>query len=145
MGFFAKQFVLFSAIQCGYYFISIVAIIVSVISASYYLKVIRFLYSTSSIESDLNVKTNPIVALAAVSVSSNANTKKDEIVKSVKPLLPTGQSELKNNNNNNYESIITSSHSFLISTLTLSILFFVLKPSILLNSTQILSLSIFYF
>ena len=145
MGFFAKQFVLFSAIQSGYYFISIVAIIVSVISASYYLKVIRFLYSTSSIESDLNVKTNPIVALAAVSVSSNANTKKDEIVKSVKPLLPTGQSELKNNNNNNYESIITSSHSFLISTLTLSILFFVLKPSILLNSTQILSLSIFYF
>ena len=145
MGFFAKQFVLFSAIQSGYYFISIVAIIVSVISASYYLKVIRFLYSTSSIESDLNVKTNPIVALAAVSVSSNANTKKDEIVKSVKPLLPTGQSELKNTNNNNYESIITSSHSFLISTLTLSILFFVLKPSILLNSTQILSLSIFYF
>ena len=145
MGFFAKQFVLFSAIQSGYYFISIVAIIVSVISASYYLKVIRFLYSTSSIESDLNVKTNPIVALAAVSVSSNANTKKDEIVKSVKPLLPTGQSELKNNNNNNYESIITSSHSFLISTLTLSILFFVLKPSILLNSTQILSLYIFYF
>ena len=145
MGFFAKQFVLFSAIQSGYYFISIVAIIVSVISASYYLKVIRFLYSTSSIESDLNVKTNPIVALTAVSVSSNANTKKDEIVKSVKPLLPTGQSELKNNNNNNYESIITSSHSFLISTLTLSILFFVLKPSILLNSTQILSLSIFYF
>ena len=130
MGFFAKQFVLFSAIQSGYYFISIVAIVVSVISASYYLKVIRFLYSTATIESDLNVKTNPIV-------------KKDEIVKSVKTLLPAGQSELKNINN--YESIITSSHSFLISTLTLSILFFVLKPSILLNSTQILSLSIFYF
>ena len=132
MGFFAKQFVLFSAIQSGYYFISIVAIVVSVISASYYLKVIRFLYSTATIESDLNVKTNPIV-------------KKDEIVKSVKTLLPAGQYELKNNNINNYESIITSSHSFLISTLTLSILFFVLKPSILLNSTQLLSLSLFYY
>lgn len=134
MGFFAKQFVLFSAIQSGYYFISIVAIIVSVISASYYLKVIRYLYSTTTIESDLNVKTNPIV-------------KKDEIVKSVKSFTPAGQPELNTNNynNNNYESIITSSHSFLISTLTLSILFFVLKPSILLNSTQILSLSIFYF
>ena len=130
MGFFAKQFVLFSAIQSGYYFISIVAIVVSVISASYYLKVIRFLYSTATIESDLNVKTNPIV-------------KKDEIVKSVKTLLPAGQSELKNINN--YESIITSSHSFLISTLTLSILLFVLKPSILLNSTQLLSLSLFYY
>lgn len=38
LGFFSKQFVLYSAIQSGYYFMSIVAIIVSVISASYYLK-----------------------------------------------------------------------------------------------------------
>lgn len=128
MGFFAKQFVLFSAIQSGYYFISIVAIIVSVISVSYYLKVIRFLYSPANIESDLNVQTNPIVH-------------KDDNNKSVK----TEELKTKNYNINNYESIITSSHSFLISTLTLSILFFVLKPSILLNSTQILSLSIFYF
>ena len=51
-------------------------------------------------------------------------------------------------NNNKFGTepiIITSSHSFLISTLTLSILLFVLKPSILLNSTQLLSLSLFYY
>ena len=40
---------------------------------------------------------------------------------------------------------LTNYHSYLISTLTLSILLFVLKPSILLNSTQLLSLSLFNF
>ena len=39
---------------------------------------------------------------------------------------------------------ISNLHSFLISTLTLSILLFMLKPSLLLNSTQLLSLSLFY-
>src|SRR5580704_16055419 len=45
IGFFSKQFVLYSALQNGYYFISIVAIIVSVISASYYLKLIQIMTS----------------------------------------------------------------------------------------------------
>lgn len=44
IGFFAKQFVLYSAVQSGYFFISIVAILVSVISASYYLKIIKVLH-----------------------------------------------------------------------------------------------------
>lgn len=63
MGFFAKQFVLFSAIQSGYYFISIVGIIVSVISASYYLKIIRVLHSTPTTKTGLDVK-SPAPALA---------------------------------------------------------------------------------
>src|SRR5258708_5975423 len=42
IGFFSKQFVLYSAIQNGYYFMSIIAIIVSIISASYYLKIFYF-------------------------------------------------------------------------------------------------------
>jgi len=44
VGFFAKQMVLYSSIHTGYYFLSIVAILVSVISASYYLKIVRVLY-----------------------------------------------------------------------------------------------------
>lgn len=44
IGFFSKQFVLYSAINNGYFFISIIAILVSVISASYYLKIIRVLH-----------------------------------------------------------------------------------------------------
>jgi NADH-ubiquinone oxidoreductase chain 2 len=45
IGFFSKQFVLYSALQSGYYFISLIAIIVSVISASYYLKIIKVLHT----------------------------------------------------------------------------------------------------
>jgi len=45
IGFFSKQFVLYSAIQSGYYFMAIIAILVSVISASYYLKIIRILHT----------------------------------------------------------------------------------------------------
>lgn len=44
IGFFAKQMVLYSSTHAGYYFLSIVAILVSVISASYYLKIIKVMY-----------------------------------------------------------------------------------------------------
>jgi hypothetical protein len=44
---------------------------------------------------------------------------------------------------NQQELLLTNFHSFLISSLTLSILLFVIKPSIILNSTQLLSLSLY--
>ena len=81
-----------------YYFIGILAIIVSVIRASYYLKIIKVLHSES------------------------------------KEIVEVTESQ----------STLSSLHSFMISTLTLFILFFILKPSILLNSTQLLALSLFY-
>ena len=120
IGFFSKQFVLYSAVESGYYFISIVAIIVSVISASYYLKVIRVirvLHSNSELaDSEQNLLlTNPFNLNSSKFIASAGG------------------------------SMVTNFHSFLISTLTLSILIFVLKPSILLNSTQLLSLSLFYY
>ena len=115
LGFFSKQFVLYSAIQSGYYFMSIVGILVSVISASYYLKIIKVLHSEPE---NLNDNNNSIL-----------------------PASGHGQSL----NNSNSISTISSFHSYLISILTLSILLFILKPSILLNSTQLLSLSLFNF
>jgi NADH-ubiquinone oxidoreductase chain 2 len=48
IGFFAKQMVLYSSTHGGYYFLSIVAILVSVISASYYLKIIKVMYFDTS-------------------------------------------------------------------------------------------------
>nr|AUN44942.1 NADH dehydrogenase subunit 2 [Cyclocybe aegerita] len=108
IGFFSKQFVLYSALQNGYYFISILGIIVSVISASYYLKIIKILF-TESTESELN---------------------------SVSP------QEVNLNKSDNI--IITNTHSYLISILTLFILLFFIKPTIILNSTQLLSLSLFF-
>ena len=109
IGFFSKQFVLYSAIQNGYYFMSIIAIIVSIISASYYLKIIKILFTEEENTFDYNDKELKII----------------------------------NNLNSKSEIEISSTNSFIISTLTLSILLFVLKPSILLNSTTILSLSLF--
>jgi len=118
LGFFSKQFVLYSAIQSGYYFMSILAIIVSIISASYYLKIIKVLHAESTIQS--------VQALPAGDHGK------------VTPAI-AGEADISIISNNN----ISHFHSYLISTLTLSILFFILKPSILLNSTQLLSLSLF--
>jgi NADH-ubiquinone oxidoreductase chain 2 len=99
IGFFSKQFVLSSAIQNGYYFMAIIAILVSVISASYYLKIVRVLH-----------------------------TEIDDFNKN-------GQIKI--------DSSLTNIHSFFISILTTMILLFVLKPSIILSSIRILSLSMF--
>lgn len=127
IGFFSKQFVLYSAIQSGYYFMAIVAIIVSVISASYYLKIIRILHSEADSnisiiekDTDLSIKTSP------------AGFEENKVNQESVALGYAEESD-----------IITNFHSFLISTLTLTILLFVLKPSIILNSTQLLSLSLF--
>jgi NADH-ubiquinone oxidoreductase chain 2 len=103
IGFFSKQFVLYSALQNGYYFISLIAIIVSVISASYYLKIIKVLHT-----------------------------------------LPNTLPDCKVNDENEQRNALSNIHSFLISSLTLIILLFFIKPSIILNSTQLLSLSLFY-
>lgn len=105
IGFFSKQFVLLAAINSGYYFMSIVAILVSVISASYYLKIIRVLHTEEN-KNEINSKSS---------------------------IISTS------------ESVLSNLHSYIISILTLSILLFVLKPSIILNSIQLLSLSLFYF
>ena len=128
---------------------AIVAIIVSVISASYYLKIIRVLHSTPTTQSDLEV--SGLTSHPYGITSPAIRTPYQPTDPTVRGDAGDGGEEFKQINKSNFnnsacgESIITSSHSFLISTLTLSILLFVLKPSILLNSTQLLSLSLFYY
>jgi len=135
MGFFAKQFVLYSAIQNGYYFISIVAILVSVISASYYLKIIKVLH-TGEESSDVAA---PVVGTAA---GENIFEYSDNL--SGKAVNKTAEVKVLNNTTVPLAGI-SHFHSFTISTLTLTIILFVLKPSIILNSTQLLSLSLYNF
>jgi len=101
IGFFAKQQVLYSSIQNGYYFISFIAIITSVISASYYLKIIKVIHF--DLDSDKISLGNP----------------------------------------NNRIVPLQNSHVFVIATLTLVIILFIIKPLILLNSAQLLALSTF--
>jgi NADH-ubiquinone oxidoreductase chain 2 len=48
LGFFAKQQILYASINNGYFFLSIIAILTSVISAFYYIRIIRILHSDSS-------------------------------------------------------------------------------------------------
>lgn len=121
IGFFSKQFVLYSAVQNGYYFISIIAILVSVVSASYYLKIIKIIHTeteTSKLDEEQNNR--------FIIENYNYNP------------------EIKSNGSDKFEILLTNFHSFIISTLTLSILLFILKPSLILNSTQLLSLSLFF-
>jgi NADH-ubiquinone oxidoreductase chain 2 len=168
IGFFSKQLVLYSAIQNGYYFISIIAILVSVISASYYLKVIRVLHTeieetisdvneteTSSYKiNEKNINYTPLINLNnKIEELTKFKTKENQLYpESNKNLLLENINSITKNLNIintmknkdfNSESLLSNFHSFLISSLTLIILLFVLKPSIILNSTQLLSLSLF--
>jgi NADH-ubiquinone oxidoreductase chain 2 len=99
MGFFAKYAVLYTAIHNGYYFITLVAILASVVSAAYYLRVVRVLYF-------------------------------DDAVAGTSSQTP---------------GVLTSTHSYVIAVLTVFILLFVLQPSIILNSTQLMAISIYGF
>ena len=99
MGFFAKYAVLYTAIHNGYYFISLVGILTSVVSAAYYLRVVRVLYFDN----------------------------------------PTNTAEVQESSS----QVITSTHSYLIAVLTAIIVLFVLQPSLILNSTQLMAMSIY--
>jgi len=112
IGFFSKFFVLYSAIESGYYFIAFIAILVSVVSASYYLKIIKVLLFP---------------------IKEETNHLKTE--------LEFNSQEIKEKG----EILLTNFHSFVISTLTLFILLFIFKPSLILNITQLISLSLFNF
>ena len=118
IGFFSKQFVLFSSIENGYNFLSIIAILVSVISASYYLRLIKITFFDSLISTESKTE------------------KKFDILSNYKKLN-------KQKWNYSFFANISMIHSYIIAILTFLILFFFLDPSILLNGTQLISLTIF--
>lgn len=129
IGFFAKQAVLYSAVQSGYNFISFVAILVSVISASYYLKIIKVL-----LDEDINKINN--------SKKIKIQVFKEEGLKNLEYLKGY---QIEESLIGKHWNLLSSLHCLLISTLTLTILMFILKPALILNSTKLLSLSLFNF
>lgn len=144
IGFFGKQSVLLSAIGNGYYFMTVLAIIVSVISASYYLKIIKEIQTKNlskitvldNIEEESNFLDNSERTSNISNISINIINPKE---KSENLLINLKRQERE------YSYIkLSNSHSFIISSLTLIILFFVLKPSILLNSAMLCTLNYFY-
>ena len=121
IGFFGKQMILSAALDNGYVFITLVAILTSVISAVYYLFVIKSIFFEEN-----NQKINP-----------NFN--------SLNTLIYIGDEE-KNRiiNFNSKNIVISSSLTNVISMFTLIILLFILFPKEWLNITSILSSIIFY-
>jgi NADH-ubiquinone oxidoreductase chain 2 len=124
IGFFGKQMVLYSATHSGYYFLSIVAIIVSVISASYYLKIVRVIhFDSADVTTTVTNSTSVEASKSALSSSSLYRPFEEK----------------------NTKSNLTDVHSFAIARLTLGITLFVFKPSIILNSTSLLALTLFQY
>jgi NADH-ubiquinone oxidoreductase chain 2 len=151
IGFFSKQFVLYAAIQNGFYLTAILAIFVSVISASYYLKIVKLLISENETETDTeseNEIESEKFSLNLTSPSISANKDNVLSLSGIQELLPsiTDLNFVKGVKEKENKDIIelTNVHSFIISTLTLILLLFFIKPSLILNSTQLLSLSLFY-
>jgi NADH-ubiquinone oxidoreductase chain 2 len=177
LGFFAKQQVLYAATQSGYFFLSIVAILVSVISASYYLQIIKVIHFPSELKvsrdedvdfngrgvftskqkntANLNNYLNILYGLSSKKIPSierNGHSSDVGLNASGTQLdngkLNTESSRLGTNKDdilmptNNFVPI-TNIHSMTISTLTLTILLFILNPSLILNSSHLMALTIF--
>ena len=103
IGFFAKQMVLSAALDSGYVFLSLVAILTSVIGGVYYLNVIKEIFFFSS-----DLKINPL--LENLNFNGNIYNKKN-LIKSV---------------TYNYKNIVmSSSMTITISIITLVILLFI--------------------
>jgi NADH-ubiquinone oxidoreductase chain 2 len=103
IGFFAKQIVLSAALNNGYVFISLIAIITSVISAVYYLAIIKQIFFNKP-EYEIN---SSIDKLSSPCVVNNESTHRNIKVNNI---------------------IISSSLSVVISVLTLIMLLFIFTP-----------------
>jgi len=123
IGFFAKQMILSSALDNGYIFITLIAILASVISAYYYLALVKqiFFHKTDYV-------LNPVLE----NINLNAS-----IVNKTNP------SHSQDININAHNIRLSSSLTTTISVLTLIILFFILIPQEWLNMANILALILF--
>ena len=120
-GFFAKQMVLSSALDSGYVFMALVAILTSVISACYYLAVVKQIFFDKS-----DYIINPVIENISLKANIVRNTQINENI---------------NINANNIT--LSSSLTSVISVLTLIILLFIFIPQEWLSMANILALILF--
>jgi NADH-ubiquinone oxidoreductase chain 2 len=121
IGFFAKQMVLSAAIDSGYIFLALVAILTSVISAVYYLNIIRQVFFDKS-----DYKINPELE----NINLHGNIIKNNVF--IQEVI------FKTNNIK-----LSSSLTITISVLTLIILLFIFIPQEWLSMANILALILF--
>ena len=123
IGFFAKQMVLSSALDNGYVFMSLVAIVTSVISAYYYLTLVKqIFFEKSGYSLNPQIK-NMILKSDVINVISN-RTIENVVIR-------------------NYNIKLSSYYSVTISILTIVMLFFILNSQEWLSVANILSLILF--
>ena len=124
VGFFAKQAVLLAAVKNGFLFLSLIAIITSVISAAYYLRVIKVMLFDSIEKTNLSHDRLEDIQL---------NNKDENLLKFKSTFI-----------DRSFKGEMSNSLSFSISILTILTIVFVLKPLLILNSAHIMALSLFY-
>ena len=129
-GFFAKQMVLSAALDSGYVFLALIAILTSVVSAVYYLGVIKQVaFDSNSYERDLNLHGPCCVSHAE---HHHTNTK-----------ILQGDNESKAQTAAVEEIVLSFSLTVTISILTLVLLTFLFTPQESLSMTSILALTLF--
>jgi NADH-ubiquinone oxidoreductase chain 2 len=136
IGFFGKQMVLSSALDNGYIFMSLVAIITSVIGAVYYLVIIKQIFFYKA-EYKLNESEENLTGYI-VSKDKLYNLKSEDMLNvSTNSSSVLNTKEIKFNVNN----IVLSSYlTIIISIITLIMLLFIFIPSELYNLITILTL-----
>ena len=118
MGFFAKQMVLSAALDSGYVFLTLIAILTSVVSAVYYLNIIEQIFFETP-----DYKPNPVL--------ENKNL---EII------LLKGDTFVNKIKMTRSNIILSSTLSITISIITFILILFILIPEEVLNVTNVLSL-----
>jgi len=126
IGFFAKQMVLSAALDSGYVFITLIAILTSVISAVYYLGVVKQIFFEKA-----DYKVNPAYEN---DVNFSGITEKND--NNHKPIMEKTTYTLRN-------IVLSNSLTVTISTLSLLLLLFVFTPQEILSKANILALTIF--
>ena len=148
LGFFAKQTVLSAALDQGYVFLTLVAILTSVISAVYYLNIVKQMFFDKP-EYTVNPSLKNIAMHATIVKYKNILFSREIITESKtnSEFTVTGlalHTENFNKSTFNYNNIILSSPlSITISVLTLIILLFMFNPQQWLSMANILALIIF--
>ena len=127
IGFFAKQMVLSAALDSGYVFMSLVAIITSVIGAVYYLNLIKQIFFFNH-----DYSTNPSIMKDTGYIQISGYVSNRYTKKTVKKITFSPES-IK----------ISSSLSSVISIITLLLILFINMPSEWFNVVSILTLTIF--
>jgi len=140
LGFFAKQQVLYASISSEFIFLSFLAIIMSVISAYYYLKIIKVSHFDNLSDVKFKESLSFFINHAIIKDINNLELTKENKEYSLNISSCCGS---KSNASPDTE-ILSNVITFLISLLTLIITLFIIKPNLFLNSTHILALNIFY-